>query len=299
LREQLVDPVLAGTRAGRAEEISLQAAAPEIDRIARANRSVMRGLKKERSAGALETGAPPFLTLRSGVETLIDRLAQSLTATKVLTRSPVTELAREGDQIVIATERDRFTVSGIVLCVPAFVAADLLRDLAPDASNALVRIEYASVAGVSFVFQRALDLPAGSGVLVPRSADRSISACTWFSRKWPQHAGDKASTSIRCFIGRAGRNSLLERDDDQLSKLALTDLQEAIGFDDSPVASTVTRWDRSLPQYKVGHVSVVDEAERALASHPIELAGAGYRGSGIPDCIKQGTDAARRLTEHL
>jgi oxygen-dependent protoporphyrinogen oxidase len=299
LLEQLVDPVLAGTRAGRAEEISLQAAAPEIDRAARAHRSVMRGLGKMRSAGQIESGSPPFLTLRSGMSTLIDRLAASLTRTQVRTSTPVIALTSTGKRLVLTTPADTFEVDGLVLTVPSFAAADLVTDLAPTTAHALRRIEYASVAGVSLVFPTsATTLPAGSGLLVPRSARRSISACTWFSKKWPQHAGDERLT-IRCFIGRAGREEILEQPDEELVQLALDDLRTAIGIKIAPLDARVTRWDRSLPQYRVGHLSLVDDAEAGLEGYPIELAGAGYRGSGIPDCVRQGSDAARRLALRL
>jgi oxygen-dependent protoporphyrinogen oxidase len=300
LLEQLVDPVLAGTRAGRAEEISLQAAAPEIDRIARSNRSVMRGLRKMRAEGELESGAPPFFTLRSGMQTLTDRLAASLESTELRTGTRVTQLTREDGGVSLTTEEDRSSVSGVVLAVPAFVAANLLTGVAPSAAEAIGQIEYASVAGVSLVFDGDADsLPVGSGFLVPRSAHRSISACTWFSKKWPQHATQRDRISVRCFIGRAGRESLLEQPDQGLIAAAISDLRDAVGLHSAPIEARVTRWDRSLPQYRVGHLSVVESAEKALASLPIELAGAGYRGSGIPDCIRQGTDAARRLIHHL
>ena len=298
LLENLVDPVLAGTRAGRPEEISLQAAAPEIDRVARNHRSVMRGLKKMRAGGLLETGAPPFMTLRSGMQTLVDALVRRLGDADVHLRTPVQGIDRDAAGIGVITDDSRIVADGIVLSVPAFAAAELLRDISPDASASIGTIEYASIAGITLVFGKQLPLPSGSGMLVPRSTGRSISACTWFSKKWPHHARD-GQTSIRCFIGRAGRDVLLGRTDTELIDTALEDLRESIGIDEPPTDASVTRWDRSLPQYKVGHTAVVERAVSALRDLPIELAGAGFRGSGIPDCINQATAAAGRLLQRL
>jgi oxygen-dependent protoporphyrinogen oxidase len=53
-----------------------------------------------------------------------------------------------------------------------------------------------------------------------------------------------------------------------------------------------------MPMYRVGHLDRVAALERELSAEEgrIALAGAFYRGSGVPDCIRQGRDAARLLS---
>jgi oxygen-dependent protoporphyrinogen oxidase len=51
-----------------------------------------------------------------------------------------------------------------------------------------------------------------------------------------------------------------------------------------------------MPRYTRGHLDHVAAAEAALAPFPgIALAGAAYRGVGIPDCVTQGRAAAERV----
>jgi oxygen-dependent protoporphyrinogen oxidase len=55
-----------------------------------------------------------------------------------------------------------------------------------------------------------------------------------------------------------------------------------------------------MPQYVLGHLDRLAAIEGALAEHPgLAVAGAAYRGVGIPDCIASGEAAAERLAASL
>ena len=60
----------------------------------------------------------------------------------------------------------------------------------------------------------------------------------------------------------------------------------------------VFRWRRANPQYEVGHLERVDRME-ALCPPGILLTGSAYRGVGIPDCVRQGQEAARKALAYL
>ncbi len=290
--DRLVDPVLAGTRAGIPGEISLAAAAPEIDGIARGHRSVMRGLRKVRRQGSLESGAPPFRSLRGGVGRLIEALEQDLRHVTVELKTPAGPIRQ--DQSGYSVGDTSFDGAIITTSPPA--AAGILGDIAPDAVASLRSIRYASVAVVILVYRRsALDLPSGSGLLVPSAERLSLSACTWYSAKWPQHASAGGLTILRAVVGRATDQRVLDRTDAELIRTVSNELAAILHNDAAPEEYSVVRWEESLPQYAVGHLTTVERIEEALEAHPIFVAGSGYRGSGIPDCIKQGTSAAEAL----
>lgn len=294
--DRLVDPVLAGTRAGVSKEISLAAAAPEIDSIAREHNSVFRGLKKVRARGRLESGPPPFMSLRSGLSRLVDRLAEDLVEVDVHLSTPVRLVDREGNYVQIALDDRRHRVNGAVITTPAHVTVPMIERISPHAAEEMRSIEYASGAAVTHVYPPgAATLPEGSGLLVPSSENRLLSAATWFSRKWPHHAPSDGRTVVRCYIGRVGRPDVLDRSDEELIDATHVELAQAVTVEGRPLDSVVTRWDSALPQYAVGHRLKVARIEAALSERPIVLAGAGFRGSGIPDCIKQGRDAAQAL----
>jgi protoporphyrinogen/coproporphyrinogen III oxidase len=302
--ERLVDPVLAGTRAGHPDELGLAAAAPQIDAVARSYRSVMAGLRAERRAGRIAPGPPKFWGLRGGMQRLVDRLAEDLVRTEVRAGVAATGLRPspgEGWSIDLGAG-ERLSADAAVLAVPAFAAARLVAGVSLGAAAELARIPYASVGLVSLVYPRGAGRlpPSGSGILVPGRAGRVLAGCTWTSRKWPHAAPGDGGLFIRCFIGRAGREPALDLDDDELARRAAAELGAALGLTGAPRARMVVRWDDAIPQYLVGHNERVEGVDAALAPWPtLALAGAGYRGSGLPDCIAQGEAAARRVMDAL
>ncbi|MGH2753792.1 MAG: protoporphyrinogen oxidase [Actinomycetota bacterium] len=286
--ERMVDPILAGTRAGDPEELSLAACLPPIDGAARSHRRVMAGLR-----GA--AGPPPFLAPERGMSRLVDALAGALSGAEVLTGARVAALRAGGARPYLLELSDGAVEAGaVVLAVPAPEAASLLEASAPAATGELREVAHASVAAVTLVYPAgALDLPAGtSGFLVPSSAGHLLAAGTWWTLKWPGR-GPTDRFVVRCFIGRAGEERALDDDDDVLIRAAGRDLARFIGTRASPASGMVVRWPDGLPQYNVGHDERIERIAAALRPHPgIAIAGADYRGTGIPDCIRQGADAA-------
>jgi protoporphyrinogen/coproporphyrinogen III oxidase len=166
----------------------------------------------------------------------------------------------------------------------------------------LLSIEYASVALVNLSYPPVewSPPPGSSGLLVPSAEGRTIAGCTWTSVKWPLLAPPDGGMLVRAFVGRAGRDPALDLDDAELVRRVTADLREMARLEAEPRAWKVTRWDRAIPQYAVGHGERIERIESALADHPgIALAGAGYRGSGLPDCIRQAEEAAQRLSRAL
>jgi oxygen-dependent protoporphyrinogen oxidase len=92
----------------------------------------------------------------------------------------------------------------------------------------------------------------------------------------------------------------MQADDDGLVRVCREELRDIAGITAQPLFSRVYRWKDSGPQYDVGHASLIDEVDAALAEHPgLEVTGAGFRGIGIPDCVYDGRETARRLLESL
>ena len=131
--------------------------------------------------------------------------------------------------------------------------------------------------------------------------ERTITACTWLSRKWPAGEDDAGRAVVRCFVGRAGDERALALPDDELTERVRAEVALAVpSLRDRPDATLVTRWDRAMPQYEVGHLARLERIERAILRFPgVFLAGSAYRGIGIADCVRQGQEAAARARDHL
>ncbi|HSG05319.1 MAG TPA: protoporphyrinogen oxidase, partial [Nitrospiria bacterium] len=139
----------------------------------------------------------------------------------------------------------------------------------------------------------------GFGFVVPRAENRNIMACTWTSTKFPHRAPDDG-VLLRCFVGGAGREDLVAGTDADILMKVREDLRGIMGITEEPLLSKVYRWEKANPQYPVGHGDRIAEIESRLSRLPgLFLAGAAYRGVGVPDCIRQGQDAAESAFRYL
>jgi protoporphyrinogen/coproporphyrinogen III oxidase len=298
--ERLVDPLLAGTRAGRAEDISLAAALPQIDAVARGHRSLARGFAAAKKTASGTMGPPPFLAPRQGMSHLIDALVDDLAKSVDIRTSARAESIEDGaDGYRLYLEGDkRVEGNAVILAVPSFVAATLVATLNPRAAAELRAINYASAATACFIWPPgSVDLPRdASGLLVPSVQGRTLAAATWFSQKWPHLAPTDRRIVVKAFAGRAAGDAEVDLDDDRLLAALLDDLSAILDLRARPLTAQVTRWNMALPQYDVGHLDRVQRIEDSLRATPgILLAGPAYRGSGISDSVKSGLQAGDRV----
>ena len=291
--ERLVDPLLGGVYAGRADRLSLQATLPQLVPHAARTRSLLLAARAARAATP-PTDGPLFASLPGGLGRLPAAVADASGA-EIRLGTTVRELVRRpaGWRLVTgsAARPSALDVDGVVLAVPAAPASRLLADVVPAAAAELAGLEYASVAIVTLV----LDGPvagAGSGYLVPAVEGRTTKAVTFSSRKWAHLAGERSV--VRASVGRWGETADLQRPDRELVDVVVRELAATVGPLPRLVDSRVTRWGGGLPQYAVGHLGLVRRVRTAVADQPrLAVAGAAYDGVGVPACARSGREAAR------
>ncbi|MGH2698522.1 MAG: protoporphyrinogen oxidase [Actinomycetota bacterium] len=297
---RLVDPLLAGTRAGRADDISLAAALPQVDALARRHRSLFAGLAKSKRAGVAVGGPPPFLAPLGGMRRLIDALVDDLAnGIEFRTSARAERIERASGAYRLRLEGGhKIEGEALILAVPSYVASALLNELSPGAAAELAGIDYAGVATACFIWPPgSVDLPPdASGLLVPSREGRTLAAATWFSKKWPHLAPADGRIVVKAFAGRAAGDAEVGLDDDGLLAALLDDLSAVLRVRARPLTAQVTRWPRALPQYAVGHLDRMQRIEDALGATPgVLLAGAAYRGTGISDSVKSAVQASDRI----
>jgi oxygen-dependent protoporphyrinogen oxidase len=300
--DRLVEPLLGGVYAGRADELSLMATVPQVAAVASRSRSLALALRRSPRAARHGAPGPVFVGLPGGVGRLPAAVAAASGA-NVRTGATVRELARmpSGWRLTIGSTRDPeyLDVDAVVVAVPPAPAARLLADVAPAASAELGAIETASVAVITLVYPREAvpQTLRGSGFLVPAVDGRTIKAATFSSAKWAWLGeADPNLAVIRCSVGRFREAAELQRDDSELMALAIRDLAEATGVRGAPIASRVTRWGGGLPQYAVGHLGRVGRIRAAVGDVPgLAVCGATYDGVGVPACIASARAAADRI----
>ncbi len=301
--DRLVEPLLGGVYAGRADELSLTATLPQVAGVA-GRGSLLRAMRAI-SAPRPDTG-PVFAGLPGGVGRIAESAADDVVAHGGVVRLDTTvrslERTTEAWRLVVGSAAAPETVAAdaVVIAVPAAPAARLLASVAPGAVAELAAIEYASMAVVTLAFKpSAFEKPlSGSGFLVPAVEGKLIKAVTLSSVKWGWYPDDVVV--LRCSIGRRGETSSLQRSDEELIAGALADIGSMIGVNGVPIDAVVTRWGGALPQYAVGHLERIRRIKTAVAGvERLAVCGAAYDGVGIPACVGSGQAAATQVLQGL
>ena len=311
--DRLVEPLLGGVYAGRADELSFAATMPELAAAAGLHRSLLTAARRVRGSGSSSPAGilgPVFAGLPGGVGRLPAAVATSAGAT-VRTGATVRELRRssggwrlfvDGTTHPTAVDRQWFDADAVVLAIPAAPAARLLQAEVPDAAAELAGIDYASVAIVTLAYSRAaMPRLTGSGFLVPAVERRVAKAVTFSSAKWGWVAAAEPGTVLaRVSIGRYGDEQDLQHEDAELGRMAAAELTGLLGVRAAPVDRLVSRWGGALPQYRVGHRQRVDRIRAAITGHPgLAVCGAAYDGIGVAACIGSGRSAADQVLAGL
>jgi protoporphyrinogen/coproporphyrinogen III oxidase len=300
--DRLVDPMLGGVYAGRADDLSLAATMPSLAETCRTERTLTGAVAAALAGSPRRAGGPVFASVRGGIERLVDAMALASGARLALGR-PVRELSRVGSgwRLVVGPYRDpeSVDVDAVVLAVPSSPAARLLRTAHEPAAGPVGVLDYASVALVTLALSPSAELPERSGFLVPATEGLTIKAATFFPRKWAHLRQEGAPQLVRASVGRYGEEGLLRMADEALAQRVHEDLSVALGRPvPAPVATHVQRWGGALPQYAPGHLARVAQA-RSVLPPTLRLAGAGYDGVGVPACIRSGETAAEEVAAVL
>ena len=295
LVDLLIEPLLGGVYAGRADALSLKATMPALAEALQRERSVLRAAASVRRD---PSGGPVFATLRGGLAQLAQALVERSGA-QLRLGTTVRAVRRIGSgfqidcgAVLAATVVE---ADAVVIAVPAPNAARLLAPLAADAAEALAEIPMASMAILALAWPAGQgSLPQGSGLLVPPTAGGLVKAVTISSNKW-SHLSEPGIL-VRASVGRIGEERGLQRNDVDLLTAAGQEVAELLDLDRSPSAGTVTRWGGGLPQYTVGHLDRVADVRSGVAEIPgLAVAGAAYDGVGVPACIRSAHAAVDAL----
>lgn len=292
--DKVGEPLLGGVYNGDPECQSIEATFPQFPALEKKYGSLMRGLR----AGRQERTAPAFISFKSGAHELVDALVQQLTGDLRL-NTGVSHIERDNGYRVVTRDGSVIAADALIIATPANATSKLLRGIAPEAANHLDGIPYAGIGAIYFAFRRE-DVPRplkGFGLVVPGSEGRQFDGITWTSSKWDGRAPDGFEL-LRVFFGGPRTRHTLHMDDAELLAVMRGELKSIFDISADPLFHRIFRWQDGYPQYNIGHLERVVAAEAALP-RDIFIVGSAYRGVGVPDCIRQGRDAAQKMAAML
>ena len=290
--DYLAEPLLAGIHAGDVDRLSIRALFPRLLEAERQSGSVIRAFRAMRARPSPQ-GA--FVSLPGGTGELVDALVKALTPGTVSLSRHVADIHRH-THYRVDTAAGPVEARAVILAVPAYIAASLLRVFDTSIAALAEATPYASTATVALGYRRdQVSHPmAGSGFVVPRAERSPLLAATWVTSKWPHRAPD-GHVLMRGFLGGGRDPRRLDADDDELIGLVTDELRDLMRITGAPLFTRLFRWTRQSPQYEVGHLHRVATIDRQLTSIPgLFVTGSGFRAIGIPDCIADGRDVAAR-----
>ncbi len=291
--EYLTEPLLSGVYGGDPGQLSIMSVLPRFAELETRYGSLTKGvLHARKSAAAHARLVPLFQTLKGGLQQLVDRLVER-THGRLEVIHGKAEALEQGWRTRV--KGAWIESQHVILACPAHQAGDLL------AWQQLSEIPYSSSMTVALGYDRAAvgHLPAGFGFLVPRRERRKLVACTFVGTKFSHRVPDNR-VLLRCFLGGANQESVLEEPNEAVVSAVRAELHALVGITAEPLFWRVSRWPRSMAQYTVGHHGRIHEIEARLKQFPgLHLAGNAYHGIGIPDCVRMGKLAAESVARGL
>ena len=288
--DYLAEPLLAGVYGGDPREMSVASVLPRFAEMEAKHGSLGRAVIKSRAPAS---SGPLFRTLKGGLAALVAKLAEKVTVRHAEAQS----VERHNGGFRVRVDGGWMEAQQVILAGPAWAAAQLTAALDPELAALLSQIPYTSSLTVSLAYEdREFDgMRAGFGFLAPKKERRRLLACTFMGTKFPNRVPE-GWVLLRCFFGGAGDEVVLEESDESLVAMAREELRRILNLTAAPAFTSISRWPRSMAQYTVGHGERWRQIQARVAAIPgLHIAGNGYTGIGIPDCIRMGRHAAQSL----
>jgi protoporphyrinogen/coproporphyrinogen III oxidase len=301
--DRLADPLLSGVYGGDSRELSVRAVLPRFADMEAKHGSLGRAMlsARRKMKQAHAPAAPLFTSLRDGMQQLVDTVVARLNPASLRTKTTVVTLRCPSGTWSVVSDRGTEFFDAVILGVPTSTAGSFLRDVDRTLARELSEIRYSSSITVSLIYDEKVvaALPPGFGFLVPRSEGKRMLACTFVHNKFP-HRAPANRAIVRCFLGGSRDEAALDLSEQEVLVTVRRELADILNLTAEPLAARVYKWRAAMAQYGVGHLERLDRIEQSVQGVPgLALAGNGYRGIGVPDCVRTGRDAATHILQRL
>ena len=300
----LADPLLSGVYGGEASQLSVRAVLARFADMEAKHGSLGRAMLAARKNAPKPANGKPrplFTSLKDGMQQMVDTLVAQLPADSLNSGAIVQAINREGGGWIVSAGLQSDEFDAVILALPAQAAASLLRMASPELVAELMGVNYSSSVTVALGYDKKVrdSLPPGFGFLIPRSEGKRMLAATFVHNKFPHRAPNDRAL-LRCFLGGARDEQILSLSEDEILAITRTELRQVLNLTAEPLFARVFKWKGAMAQYGVGHLERLQRIEAACQKLPgLALAGNGYNGIGVPDCVRSGTEAVDKTLQSL
>lgn len=321
--ERLIEPFCSGVYAGDPRKLSMKAAFKVIWNLEKTGGSLVGGAIKrfqdgKKNAKPRDPRLPPkpkgqtVGSFRKGLRMLTDAIGKNVKDT-VRVNWKLSNISRGADGIYTlsySTPEGNVEVKtrSLLLTVPAYVAADLLKPVAPAAHDALKTLDYPPVAAVTISYplsavrddrKDANGAVPGFGQLHPRSQGVTTLGTIYSSSLFPGRC-PPGNILLLNYIGGALNRNIVNQTPEELVAQVDKDVRTMLIKPDAPKPTTVgvRVWPRAIPQFNVGHDAVLDTANSSLKAAGWEglfLGGNYTAGVALGKCVEAGYESANTL----
>jgi oxygen-dependent protoporphyrinogen oxidase len=300
----LADPLLSGVYGGEASKLSVRAVLPRFADMEEKHGSLGRAMlatRRKTATAAKSPARPLFSSLKDGMQQMVDALVARLDAKSLKPSTPVDAVTRQNHGWTVSAGDKTEHFDAVIVATPAQAAAALLKSADEDLFRDLGEIHYSSSVTVTLAYDEKVraSLPPGFGFLVPRSEGHRMLAATFVHNKFP-HRAPPSRALVRCFLGGTRDEPILQSSEQEILRIVRDELKTILGLVAEPSFVRVYKWKSAMAQYSVGHLERLQRIEaRRLKLPGLALAGNGYNGIGVPDCVRSGTEAAGKILTEM
>lgn len=296
MTDTFLDAMVAGIFASAPDKISVNSAFPAVVKLEREYGGLFKGMlaKKKKDAGP----GGVLMSFKGGVSAFINKLAKSANI-EIKTNSSVSSLKKEGDKYLLHVGEEALSFDKVILCTPAYNSAEIVKDFDKELALMLEDIEYSPISIVGLGYNQLSHDLKGFGLLTTASAKKEVLGVLWDSSIFTDRA-PSGKKSLRVMIGGQRNPELALKNEEELLAMSVRGIRETMGVDGVPDVSYVKRWERGIPNYRVGHLARMDTLFSKLKEHKgLYLSSNAYFGVGLNDCVGNSKKIALQVIKEI
>lgn len=299
-----INPFVAGVYAGNPSDLSVRAAFPKLyaleEQYGGLIKGTIKGARERKKRGTKAKASAKLFAFRSGMGILPSTMAREL-GDSIRFGADVGSVKKEGESFLVNYSLNGKLDSGkfdaVVLSTPAFAAASVVKSWLPELASELAKVKYPPVAVVVLGYRREqvkIDLK-GFGFLVPEVENRKILGTIWSSSIFPNRAPE-GFVELTTFVGGSRQPKFAALNNEEIAKIAHEENADLMKIDGVPAFRAVSKWERAIPQYNIGHLAIIDAVRHVENLHRGFHVCCNYKdGISVADCIANGKNTAETI----